>query len=213
LTQGDGIDPARRDFLKRFFHDIATPLSAVSLHLEGADRRVRRGADPSGPLAVARTELGKAFDLFNQGREFLLEARHPSERVVFDDAVGEAAARHPGVRVEGRAETAVLGDPAALREAISALLTNAVEAAGAESVVVHVERAGSRVVAVFENPGALSTENPDTLFSPKAARPGRTWGMGLSRARVAAGDLGGAVRLEQKDGRVLATLDLPEEPR
>jgi len=51
------------------------------------------------------------------------------------------------------------------------------------------------------------------VFSPTAARAGRTWGMGLSRARVAAGDLGGAVRLEQRDGRVLATLDLPEEPR
>ena len=57
----------RREFLKRFFHDLATPLSAVSLHLEGADRRARRGADPSDALAVARTELGKAFDLFDAG--------------------------------------------------------------------------------------------------------------------------------------------------
>jgi hypothetical protein len=37
--------------------------------------------------------------------------------------------------------------------------------------------------------------------------------MGLCRASVAAGDAGGAVRLEQKENRVLATLELPEETR
>src|SRR5947209_18329064 len=65
---------AQRDFLHRFFHDLATPLSAVSLHLEGADRRVKRGADPTESLAVARAELSRAFDLFEQGRECLLHS-------------------------------------------------------------------------------------------------------------------------------------------
>ena len=89
MAQNEGLDPARREFLKRFFHDLATPLSAVSLHLEGADRRARRGADPSDALAVARTELGKAFDLFDRGREFLLET---------PDHLENAGARPRGTR-------------------------------------------------------------------------------------------------------------------
>ena len=89
---------ARRDFLRRFFHDLATPLSAVSLHLEGADRRARKGTDPTPALATARTELSKAFDLFELGRESLLEDNGPSESLDFDALVGEAAASLPGVK-------------------------------------------------------------------------------------------------------------------
>jgi hypothetical protein len=64
-----------------------------------------------------------------------------------------------------------------------------------------------------ENPGQLPTDNPDALFSPKAARQGRNWGMGLPLARVGASDLGGAIRLEQHGGSVRATLEIPEGSR
>ena len=40
-------DSARKQFLRTFLHDLATPLSAVSLHLEGANRRLSRGEDPA----------------------------------------------------------------------------------------------------------------------------------------------------------------------
>jgi signal transduction histidine kinase len=212
-TSDSAQSPARRDFLRRFFHDLATPLSAVSLHLDGADRRVRRGMDPTDALTVARTELGKAFDLFDRGRDFLLEDSGGAEAFDFDGLVGEAAGAHPGVRVEGRTGARVSGDRSALSGALSALIVNAVEAAGAGSVLVSVERNGGSVRARVENPGQLGTENPDTLFSPKAAGAGKIWGMGLCRASVAAGDAGGAVRIEQKESRVLATLELPEETR
>jgi hypothetical protein len=62
--------------LRRFLHDLATPLSAVGLHLERAHRLSGRGEDPTEALAVARQELDRAFDLFERGRETLL-AREP----------------------------------------------------------------------------------------------------------------------------------------
>src|SRR6266542_1801772 len=40
--QAPSVISAHRDVLRRFLHDLATPLSAVSLHLEAADRRVQR---------------------------------------------------------------------------------------------------------------------------------------------------------------------------
>lgn len=202
---------ARRDFLRRFFHDLATPLSAVSLHLEGADRRARKGADPTDSLATARSELTKAFDLFELGREYLLEDNGPAETLDFDALVGEAAASLPGVRVEGATGAKIRAPRRALASALSALAVNAVEASGADAVRIRSERSNGRLRAVVQNPGALSTDNPETLFSPKAAKAGKSWGMGLARARLAAADAGGSVRLEHREGHVLATLEVPEE--
>ncbi len=58
--------------LGRFFHDLATPLSGVGLHLERASRLSARGEDPSEAIGVARCELERAFELFERGREALL---------------------------------------------------------------------------------------------------------------------------------------------
>lgn len=214
LTEKTLSARARREFLQRFFHDLATPLSAVSLHLEGADRRVRRGTDPSESLAVARAELAKAFELFDRGREFLLEAEQPPESFSFDEFVTAAAHRNGAepVRVEGTTGGRVRADRRALTEALSALLTNAIEASGASAVRVVLERAGHSLKVRIENPGRLPADNPEMLFSPRAASPGKNWGMGLPRARLLAADAGGGVTLAQ-DGEhlVVATLELPEE--
>lgn len=58
--------------LRQFLHDVATPLSAVALHLEAASRKVTQGEDPSRSLEIARTELAHAFELFERGRDDLL---------------------------------------------------------------------------------------------------------------------------------------------
>ena len=60
--------------LRKFFHDLATPLSAVSLHIERATRLCARGADPTEAVATARRELERAFDLFERGRDALLSS-------------------------------------------------------------------------------------------------------------------------------------------
>ena len=205
---------AHRDFLRRFLHDIATPLSAVSLHLEAADRRVRRGTDPSESLAVARAEIARAFDLFDRGRDLLFFEPAPAESVAFDALVSGAAARC------GAGEAALVGstggfvksDRQALTEAVEALLYNAVEASSGSPVTVALERNCGRLVLRVENNGRLSGD-PETLFSPRVAAAGKNWGMGLARARLFAAAAGGAIRLEQKGDGVVATLELPEERR
>jgi len=63
---------SQREFLKKFLHDLATKLSAVSLQLETAERRLRRGGDPQESLAGAQSALTKAVELLEQGREILL---------------------------------------------------------------------------------------------------------------------------------------------
>jgi signal transduction histidine kinase len=76
VTENEKISPAGlsevRVALGRFFHDLATPLSGVGLHLERAVRLVARGEDPTEALGVARRELERAFELFERGRDVLL---------------------------------------------------------------------------------------------------------------------------------------------
>jgi signal transduction histidine kinase len=203
---------AHSDFLRRFLHDVATPLSAVSLHLEAADRRVRRGADPSESLAVARAEIARAFDLFDRGRELLLFEPSPAESVSFDELVSAAAARCGAASgaLEGSTGGFVRSDRRALTEAVEALLYNALEASPGSPVKVALRRNGGSLALRVENNGRLPGD-PETLFSPRAAGEGKSWGMGLARARLFSAAAGGAIRLEQDGDRVVANLELPEE--
>ena len=202
---------ARRQFLRTFLHDLATPLSAVSLHLEGANRRMQRGDDPSESLGIARAELARAFELFEQGRELLLAQPSTRETFLFDDWVERAARDLPteDVRIEGSTEGRVAGDRSKLDEALSALLVNALELQGPVSILR--ERRDGRLHVRIENRGLLPADDPEKLFAPRSSGAGKNWGMGLARARLFAADAGGAVRLTQEGDRVVAILELPEE--
>jgi len=206
-------DSSRRQFLRAFLHDLATPLSAVSLHLEGASRRLARGEDPSESLEIAKTELGRAFDLFERGRELLLATPGRVETFSFDDWVESALRAYAGdgVVLAGRTGGRVLGDRERLSEALSSLVVNALESASSSPVSVFLERAGGLLQARIENRGKLSAEDPEKLFAPRAAGSGKNWGMGLARARLYAADAGGVVRIGQDGDRVSAVLALPEE--
>lgn len=208
----DGPDvAARRQFLRTFLHDLATPLSAVSLHLEGASRRLQRGDDPSESLGIARSELARAFDLFEQGRELLLAQPVRPETFLFDEWVertvrGLAA---DGVAIEGTTGGNVAGDQSKLDEALSALIVNALESEA--PLAIFRERRNGRLHVRIENRGLLPADDPEKLFAPRSSRAGKNWGMGLARARLFAADAGGAVRLTQDGDRVVAILELPEE--
>jgi len=64
--------------LRKFFHDLATPLSAVSLHMERASRLCSRGEDATDALSTARRELERAFDLFDRARDAMLGSSEES---------------------------------------------------------------------------------------------------------------------------------------
>lgn len=215
MHESDGdADIARRQFLRSFLHDLATPLSAVSLHLEGASRRFARGDDPSDSLNVARAELSRAFELFELGRELLLAQVGDVETFPFDEWVESSLSEigKDGVTLEGTTQGRVTGDRARLSEALAALVVNALESAPGDAVSVVRERSGNCLQVRVENPGRLPADDPEKLFAPRSTSAGRNWGMGLSRARLYAADAGGAVRLRPLGERVSAVLTLPEEP-
>lgn len=214
LSSTSARDSARRRFLRTFFHDLATPLSAVSLHLEGANRRLARGEDPAGSLDIARSELGRAFDLFERGRDLLLSEPGDVESFGFDEWVEATLARFAGdgVEIHGATGGRISGDREKLSEALSSLLGNAIEHGSSPAVAVFRERAGDRLQVRIENRGVLPAEDPEKLFAPRTAAAGKNWGMGLALARLYAADAGGDILLSQKGQNVAATLTFPEEP-
>jgi hypothetical protein len=76
--KGDGRSD--EESLRAFLREVSTPLSAVALHLETASRRLSRGEDPGKWIGVAKKELGKALDLFEQGRTQILTGQLPPAR-------------------------------------------------------------------------------------------------------------------------------------
>jgi signal transduction histidine kinase len=205
-------ESARLQFLRRFFHDLATPLSAVSLHLEGADRRLRRGADAFESLDIARSELSRAFELFERGREILLFPGEAGTSFPFDEWVADVVrAFRAEVSVTGATGGRIFADRRSLTEAFESLLANALEFSQRGEVSVARERRDSRLAVVVENTGRLPLEDPERLFSPGVKSSGKNWGMGLPRARLRAAEAGGTLTLEQKRDRVTATLEIPEE--
>jgi hypothetical protein len=69
MTDRPAEGETQKQDLRRFFHDLATPLSGLGLHLERAVRLAARGEDPTEALGVAKRELERAFQLFEKGRE------------------------------------------------------------------------------------------------------------------------------------------------
>ncbi len=206
---------AHQDFLRRFLHDLATPLSAISLHLEAAERRLRRGADPSESLAIARREIARACELFDRGRELLLLEPSAGESVALDGLVSGVVAGcgAPGVRVEGSTGGFVKADRRGLEEALREVLSNALSVSPPDSVSVLLERNRDGLLVRVRNPAVLPAADLEGLFSPRTAGPGKSWGFGLARARLLCASAGGTVKLEQVGESVVATIELPEEAR
>lgn len=206
-------DVARKQFLRTFLHDLATPLSAVSLHLEGANRRLARGDDPAESLGIARTELGRAFELFEHGRDLLLSEPGEAKPLTFDEWVSSTLRPFAGdgVVVRGSTGGRITGDPERLSEALTSLVANALEYGSSPPVMISCERADGRLQVRIENAGSLPAE-PERLFAPRSAAAGKNWGMGLALARLYAADAGGEVRLSQEGEMISAILTFPEVP-
>ena len=63
--------------LRRFFHDLATPLSGLSLHLERAHRLAQKGEDASEALDVGPARAGEGVRPLRAGTRFAPRRARP----------------------------------------------------------------------------------------------------------------------------------------
>ncbi len=193
-------------------HDLRTPLTRLRFRAEQAPDhlRDRMAADVEEMDALIAQAMA-----FVRGEQ-QAERREPLDlaKLAADCATGFAETG-TDVRFEGATALPVLGDPAALRRALTNLIDNAVKFGGSARVVTMREGDLAVVTVADDGPG-LPDDELETAFEPfhrgersRSRQTGGT-GLGLTVARQAARAAGGDVSLSNRAGGGLeARLVLP----
>jgi signal transduction histidine kinase len=207
----------RRDFVADASHELKTPISAIQAGSETILRAIDEDREAARTFAeqvrVNAIRLGRIVgDLLDLSR---LEAEDPVfERVRFDEAVRDEAARLDQASGEGPVELVletepveVRGSQSDLRLAVRNLLDNAQRYAAGGEVRVAVRRVGNAaVLEVTDNGVGIPTRDLPRVFERfyrvDVARSRHTGGTGLGLAIVkhVAERHGGRVEVESQLG-------------
>ena len=208
-------------FVRRFRHEISTPLSGAALHLEVASRRLQKadGFDRAAVLEnlrVSQQALESASQMLDWIGEFSRRADDPPEEHALIPLIRGAAEpfredlKRRGLELElpdGGEGPRWFGSAHEIGDVVSEITANAFQHASAPGIV-RWSLSGDRSspVAACESPGTLPSGDPEHLFGAAkgADSPGR--GFGLLRARRLAQSNGADLTLAQAGANVRAEL-------
>ncbi|MEX2571143.1 MAG: sensor histidine kinase [Gemmatimonadota bacterium] len=231
------LDDSKEIFLAILGHDLRTPLGAIytsarfMLDLDEMKEphrtliaRIERSATRTVQLVgdlldFTRSRLGEGIPItrgeVNLGR-------------IVRDVVEEISAAHPGARIEvdTRVEERGEWDQARVSQALSNLISNAVQH-GAAGTTVHVDVAGEadQVAIAVRNRGVvIGPEDLDGIFNPMKARvsplkamgggPTGNLGLGLYIVERIVSAHGGRIQVESSEGSgTTFTIYLPRHER
>jgi signal transduction histidine kinase len=215
---------AMKAFLRRFRHEISTPLSGANLHLEVALRRMQKGGgfDLAAVVENLRTcqqSLESAAEMLELIAEAARqEAEGPAEFSLLESLERAAAPLRNEARSRGlmldlpdpAAGPAWFGSAREVESVFSELTRNAVlHSSPPGTIRWTVEDGRGETVLVCRSPGRLPPGDPEHLFgvAKGAASTGR--GFGLLRARRAIQSNGGELTFSQEGDDVCAALRFP----
>jgi two-component system, NtrC family, sensor kinase len=207
-------------------HDVGTPLTGVSGHLQLLTEEV---ADPAVRDRLAKIQ-GQVDRAVTAARRFLDAARPAPSRVAVDLGVlledllllTSPEAQRKGIvvtRLFAASLPPITGDPNQLQELLLNLITNALDAMGAggtltvtaEPTAVDDGERAVRIIVADTGPG-IPLEVLSRAFEPFFTTRGSSGGtgLGLPIARRIAREHGGSIRLESEPGRgARAIVELP----
>jgi signal transduction histidine kinase len=212
-------------------HEVNQPLAAMAANANACTRWLAAQPPNIGEAQAACERIvrdaGRAAEVIAEMRAFL--SRTAARREVFmlqaviDEAVARARPLAHRAQVTLRADhgetspARILGRRNSLRQALTHLLENAVEACGATTprevrLRLHGPHRGEMVVEVEDTGPGFPPEFSERMFEPLfSTKPGRL-GMGLAVSRSVIEEQGGRL-LAQRDGertRFIATLPLED---
>ncbi|MGD0835723.1 MAG: HAMP domain-containing sensor histidine kinase [Polyangia bacterium] len=204
-------------------HEIGTPLSSVSGHLQLA--LLQRDLQPAlrERLEVASREIGRigriVRDYLDSTRGLAPERKRTALRQLLQEAIEVTGGLDIGGKRSARLMIGTdpvdfLTDPGLLRQIIINLLSNAFDALGPEGqVTVSATSEHERVkIAVADTGAGISAEDLRSIFEPFYTTKGRGKGTGLGLAicRELVKALGGSIDVDSTPGRGSTfTVDLP----
>jgi signal transduction histidine kinase len=166
VTRDRELDRQRSEFLSVASHELKTPLTPLSLSLQGIERRVARGQPLDGAMVIrARRQVTRLASLIDDlldlsrleaGRLYLARERIDLRPVVEEvvDEFRDTSAIHvlhfaaPGEPVP------VMGDPSRLEQVLVNLVQNAIKYSPRGGAIrVAVERRGDEAVVSVADPG------------------------------------------------------------
>ena len=219
-----GRSEALKGFLRRFRHEISTPLSGASLHLEVALRRMQKpgGFDPAAVVENLRTcqqsleAAAGMLDLLSEAsRE---EAEDPAEFSLADAVVRASEPYRAGATGRGlllelpnpASGPRWFGSPRDVALAVGELTHNAVDHSSSPgSIRWSIEEHPSEIVLTCRSSGRIPAGDPEHLFGVAKRETSTGRGFGLLRARRAAQASGGELTVRQQGEDVCAVIRFP----
>ncbi|MGH9443306.1 MAG: sensor histidine kinase, partial [Thermoanaerobaculia bacterium] len=212
---------ALKSFLRRFRHEIATPLSGANLHLEVALRRLQKpgGFDLAAVVENLRT-CQQSLETASRMLELIGEVSHEESVEASEFSMRDALARAAdSFRAAAKERDLQLELPApgpgprwygSSREfelAVAEITNNAVShSSGPGSIRWSIEQRPSEILVTCRSSGRIPVGDPEHLFGSARREGSPGSGFGLLRARRAVQGSGGELTLRQEDGEVCAVL-------
>jgi putative PEP-CTERM system histidine kinase len=206
------------EFNRRFafiLHDIKNLVSQLSLLARNAERHADNPEFRTDMVATLQSSVGKMNDLLAR------LAPHSSSRVqrlyaqplrpILSAAIA-AKRRDRDVQLLGDASLCALVDPAALEQAISHLLQNALDASSGTPVTVRVDGDSESVTIAISDKGIGMDGDfvRNRLFQPFASTKPDGFGIGAFEARSLVTAMGGRLGVDSRPGQgTTFTITLP----
>jgi len=197
------------EFNRRFafiLHDIKNLVSQLSLIARNAERHADNPEFRADMIATLKSSIGKMNDLLAR---LSPQAAARSQRVQpqpLRDILAAAVAARRGqhdVRLSGGTGEWAPVDAAALEQAVSHLLQNAIEAsANGTPVTVRVDRIGDEIaIAICDLGDGMDSEFVRSrLFQPFASTKETGFGIGAFEAQTLVTAMGGRISVESRPG-------------
>lgn len=208
---------AWQEIAQRLAHEVKNPLTPIRLAAERTLRRYRDGSESFGEVLETSVraivgEVDNLSALLSEFREFSRLPAPKMEAVALHSVIGEVVATYstcPTVRVEtdGVSEDlTVFADPGQIRQLVTNLVKNALEAVGEQgNVSVHVDpvKKGSstfcRIRVEDDGPG-IPREQQSRIFDPYVTTKRKGTGLGLAIVQRIVFDHHGQIWFETQPG-------------
>lgn len=193
-------------------HELSTPVATLALAGEEIARRLAQepnlASELEPELEAVRTQSARCRKILDglaeragdpRGELFReLEIAELLLQVTTDLAEGQ----QPRLFCSGETKAKIFGPPRALTGALAALVGNAFDASAAEGPVEIVTKENPLEVeiAVLDRGPGLTLEQLERMGEPFFTTKRSGLGLGLFMARSLAGQLGGNIRLENREG-------------